>query len=75
MSVFASESHGIKTEDYLPGFDGDPARGDLESLEALGLTRRQAEVAFWMPRGKRTTSWQLFSTRAVTEFLIMWRRF
>jgi len=27
-------------------------RGDLERLEALGLTRRQAEVAFWIAQGK-----------------------
>jgi len=52
MSVFVFESHGIKMEDYVPGFDGDPADGDLESLEALGLTRRQAEVAFWIAQGK-----------------------
>src|SRR4029077_11086086 len=52
MSVFVSESHGTKTEDNVPAFDGDPAHGDLESLEALGLTRRQAEVAFWIAQGK-----------------------
>jgi DNA-binding CsgD family transcriptional regulator len=26
--------------------------GDLERLEALGLTRRQAQVAFWIAQGK-----------------------
>jgi len=52
MSVFVSESHGTKTEDNVPAFEGDPAYGDLESLEALGLTRRQAEVAFWIAQGK-----------------------
>ena len=52
MSVFVSESHGTKTEDNVPAFEGDPAYGDLEGLEALGLTRRQAQVAFWIAQGK-----------------------
>ena len=52
MSFFVSESHGIKTEDDVPAFEGDPAYGDLEGLEALGLTRRQAQVAFWIAQGK-----------------------
>jgi DNA-binding CsgD family transcriptional regulator len=52
MSVFVSESHGIKTGDDVPAFEGEPAHGDLEGLEALGLTRRQAEVAFWIAQGK-----------------------
>jgi DNA-binding CsgD family transcriptional regulator len=52
VSVFASGSHGINTEDDVPDFEAEPAVGDLESLEALGLTRRQAEVAFWIAQGK-----------------------
>ena len=52
MSVFVSESHGSKTEDNVPAFEGNPAHRDLEGLEALGLTRRQAEVAFWIAQGK-----------------------
>ena len=52
MSVFASKSHGINTEDHVPAFEIEPAARDLESLEALGLTRRQAEVAFWIAQGK-----------------------
>ena len=52
MSVFVSESHGTNTEDNMPAFEVEPAVGDLESLEALGLTRRQAEVAFWIAQGK-----------------------
>ena len=36
----------------MPAFEVEPAAGDLENLEALGLTRRQAEVAFWMAQGK-----------------------
>ena len=52
MSVFVSKLHAIKTEDNVPAFEGDPTRGDLERLEALGLTRRQAEVAFWIALGK-----------------------
>ena len=52
MSVFVSESHRTKTGDDVPDFEGDPADGDLERLEALGLTRRQAEVAFWIAQGK-----------------------
>lgn len=30
----------------------DPRPGNLESLQALGLTRRQAEVAFWIAQAK-----------------------
>jgi DNA-binding CsgD family transcriptional regulator len=30
----------------------EPLLKDIESLEALGLTRRQAEVAFWIAQGK-----------------------
>jgi DNA-binding CsgD family transcriptional regulator len=52
MSVFFPESHGTKTENNMPNFEGDPADGDLEGLEALGLTRRQAQVAFWIAQGK-----------------------
>jgi DNA-binding CsgD family transcriptional regulator len=52
MSVFVSKSHGINTEDHVPAFKVEPAAGDLASLEALGLTRRQAEVAFWIAQGK-----------------------
>jgi DNA-binding CsgD family transcriptional regulator len=36
----------------VPAFGVGPRAGDLESLEALGLTRRQAEVAFWIAQGK-----------------------
>jgi DNA-binding CsgD family transcriptional regulator len=42
----------MNTEDDVPAFEGDPVPGDLERLEALGLTRRQAEVAFWIAQGK-----------------------
>ncbi len=52
MSVFVSKPHGINGEDDMPDFEVEPAVGDLESLEALGLTRRQAEVAFWIAQGK-----------------------
>jgi DNA-binding CsgD family transcriptional regulator len=52
MSVFVSKSHGINTENDMPDFEVEPAVGHLESLEALGLTRRQAEVAFWIAQGK-----------------------
>ena len=52
MSVFVSKSHGINMEDNVPAFEVEPAAGDLESLEALGLTRRQAQVAFWIAQGK-----------------------
>src|SRR5438105_3038027 len=52
MSVFVSKPHGITTEDDMPAFEVEPAVADLESLEALGLTRRQAEVAFWIAQGK-----------------------
>ena len=36
----------------MPAFEVKPAVGDLERLEALGLTHRQAEVAFWIAQGK-----------------------
>ena len=36
----------------MPAFEQEPIPGDLESLEALGLTLRQAEVAFWIAQGK-----------------------
>ena len=36
----------------MPAFEVEPAAGDLEKLEALGLTRRQAQVAFWIAQGK-----------------------
>ena len=52
LSVCGSKPHGINTEDDVPDFEVEPAVGDLESLEALGLTRRQAEVAFWIAQGK-----------------------
>jgi DNA-binding CsgD family transcriptional regulator len=52
MSVFVSKPHGINGEDDMPDFEVEPAIGDLENLEALGLTRRQAEVAFWIAQGK-----------------------
>jgi DNA-binding CsgD family transcriptional regulator len=52
MSIFVSESHGTKMEDNVPDFEGDPAYGDLEALEDLGLTRRQAQAAFWIAQGK-----------------------
>ena len=52
MSVFVSKPHGISREDDMPAFEVEPAVGDLESLESLGLTRRQAEVAFWIAQGK-----------------------
>jgi DNA-binding CsgD family transcriptional regulator len=52
MSVFVSKLHGINGEDEMPDFEVEPAVGDLENLEALGLTRRQAEVAFWIAQGK-----------------------
>jgi DNA-binding CsgD family transcriptional regulator len=52
VSVFVSKQHGITTENDMPDFEVEPAAGDLESLESLGLTRRQAEVAFWIAQGK-----------------------
>ena|SRR5205807_393149 len=52
MSVFASKPHGINGEDDMPAFEEEPLLKDIESLEVLGLTRRQAEVAFWVAQGK-----------------------
>jgi DNA-binding CsgD family transcriptional regulator len=52
MPVFVSKPHGMNTEDDMPAFEVEPCAGDLESLEGLGLTRRQAEVAFWIAQGK-----------------------
>ncbi len=52
MSVFVPKPHGINGEDDVPDFEVEPAVGDLESLEALRLNRRQAEVAFWIAQGK-----------------------
>jgi DNA-binding CsgD family transcriptional regulator len=42
----------VSTGDYGSALEEEPLLQDIESLEALGLTRRQAQVAFWIAQGK-----------------------
>ena len=42
----------VSTGDNMSAPGEEPLLKDIESLEVLGLTRRQAEVAFWIAQGK-----------------------
>jgi DNA-binding CsgD family transcriptional regulator len=42
----------VSTGDNVPAPEEEPLLTDIESLKALGLTCRQAEVAFWIAQGK-----------------------
>jgi len=42
----------VNTANNVSAFEQEPLLENIKSLEALGLTRRQAEVAFWIGQGK-----------------------
>jgi len=42
----------VNTEDNGSAPEEEPLLQDIKSLEALGLTRRQAQVAFWIAQRK-----------------------
>ena len=42
----------MNTGDNGSALEEEPLLQEIKSLEALGLTRRQAEVAFWIAQGK-----------------------
>jgi DNA-binding CsgD family transcriptional regulator len=42
----------VNTGDNGSALEEEPLLQDMKSLEALGLTRRQAQVAFWIAQGK-----------------------
>jgi len=42
----------VNTASNVSAVEQEPLPEDIESLEALGLTGRQAEVAFWIAQGK-----------------------
>ena len=42
----------MNTASNVSAVEQEPLPEDIESLEALGLTGRQAEVAFWIAQGK-----------------------
>jgi DNA-binding CsgD family transcriptional regulator len=52
MSALSCKSHAGGPKNSRPAIDGEPQREDIEKLVALGLTCRQAEVAFWIAQGK-----------------------
>jgi len=42
----------VNTASNASALEQEPLPEDIENLEALGLTSRQAEVAFWIAQGK-----------------------
>ena len=42
----------VNTANNVSAFEQEPLLENIKSLEALGLTRRQAQVAFWIAQGK-----------------------
>jgi len=42
----------VNTANNVSAFEQEPLLENIKSLEALGLTRRQAEVAFWIAQGE-----------------------
>jgi DNA-binding CsgD family transcriptional regulator len=42
----------VNTRDNESALEGEPPYQDIKRLETLGLTRRQAQVAFWIAQGK-----------------------
>ena len=42
----------MNTGDNGSALEEEPLLQDIKSLEALGFTRRQAQVAFWIAQGK-----------------------
>ena len=42
----------MNTANNVSAFEQEPLLENIKSLKALGLTRRQAQVAFWIAQGK-----------------------
>jgi len=48
----ARTSDPVNTGDNGSALEEEPLLQEIKSVEAMGLTRRQAQVAFWIAQGK-----------------------